>query len=191
VRLKRVNTNMYPFTRSITRVPVGSRLFIETLSRAGGNGPCGNRNWWTGVALLARAGPVRVAGTSSLSGVCDLQRAGVIRKRFVPSKFRLRPDGLQVRLVLERLSRARQFSPVAGPLYPRCMVSMQTHRWIDRTRRLWCRLFHDQPMWPVSGRYQCRVCLIYHDVCWEKTASSNASSRGAVHSGLVHRVKII
>ena len=23
----------------------------------------------------------------------------------------------------------------------------------------WCQLMHPDPMWPVKGEYQCRVCL--------------------------------
>lgn len=23
---------------------------------------------------------------------------------------------------------------------------------------LWCTLFHDSPMWPVHGHYECRTC---------------------------------
>jgi hypothetical protein len=23
---------------------------------------------------------------------------------------------------------------------------------------LWCRLWHAEPMWPIRGRYSCRIC---------------------------------
>jgi len=37
----------------------------------------------------------------------------------------------------------------------------------------WCQLMHPDPMWPVNGHYQCRVCLRKFPVSWEhpETAS--------------------
>jgi hypothetical protein len=32
----------------------------------------------------------------------------------------------------------------------------------------WCQLMHPDPMWPVSGHYQCRVCLRKYPVSWEQ-----------------------
>lgn len=34
-------------------------------------------------------------------------------------------------------------------------------------RRLWCEWMHDAPMWPVNGRYRCRVCQMEWEVGWE------------------------
>ena len=31
----------------------------------------------------------------------------------------------------------------------------------------WCQLMHPDPMWPVNGEYQCRVCLRRYPVAWE------------------------
>jgi hypothetical protein len=31
----------------------------------------------------------------------------------------------------------------------------------------WCQLMHPDPMWPVNGHYQCRVCLRKYPVSWE------------------------
>jgi hypothetical protein len=33
--------------------------------------------------------------------------------------------------------------------------------------RLWCRLVHPAPMWPVSGYYICPACLRRYPVLWE------------------------
>ena len=31
---------------------------------------------------------------------------------------------------------------------------------------LWCRLMHSAPMWPIRGRYQCRICGLSYPVPW-------------------------
>lgn len=54
-------------------------------------------------------------------------------------------------------------------LYARIML----HRTMETARALWCEFFHDQAMWPINGRYQCRTCLRYTEVPWEGT---NANS---------------
>jgi len=41
---------------------------------------------------------------------------------------------------------------------------------MNKTKDLWCRAVHNQPMWPVNGRYQCRCCLRYHHVRWTEPA---------------------
>lgn len=41
------------------------------------------------------------------------------------------------------------------------------HRTIETAKALWCEFFHDQAMWPINGRYQCRTCLRYIPVPWE------------------------
>jgi hypothetical protein len=35
----------------------------------------------------------------------------------------------------------------------------------------WCKLMHDEPMWPVNGKYICRSCLRAHPVGWSNSAS--------------------
>ncbi len=35
----------------------------------------------------------------------------------------------------------------------------------------WCQLMHPDPMWPVNGHYQCRVCLRKYPVSWEHPES--------------------
>ena len=34
----------------------------------------------------------------------------------------------------------------------------------------WCQLIHPDPMWPVNGVYQCRVCQRKFPVAWEQSA---------------------
>ena len=34
----------------------------------------------------------------------------------------------------------------------------------------WCKLMHPEPMWPVRGEYQCRVCQRKFRVAWEEPA---------------------
>ena len=36
----------------------------------------------------------------------------------------------------------------------------------------WCQLMHPDPMWPVRGEYQCRVCQRRFPVAWEKRADA-------------------
>jgi len=43
-----------------------------------------------------------------------------------------------------------------------------------RVANLWCRLMHNDPMWPVNGRYRCSVCLCSHPVPWEKRPAIKA-----------------
>ena len=38
---------------------------------------------------------------------------------------------------------------------------------MDAPARLWCRLMHPDPMWPVSGYYRCPECLRQYPVQWE------------------------
>jgi hypothetical protein len=42
--------------------------------------------------------------------------------------------------------------------------------------RLWCRLIHDAPMWPIHGHYQCRTCNRQYSVPWAETAASELIS---------------
>lgn len=47
----------------------------------------------------------------------------------------------------------------------------------------WCRLMHDQPMWPVNGKYICRTCLRAHPVAWSNSTKP-ALVRVPASSGL-------
>ena len=31
---------------------------------------------------------------------------------------------------------------------------------------LWCKFAHAEPMWPIHGEYECRVCGRHHPVEW-------------------------
>ena len=33
--------------------------------------------------------------------------------------------------------------------------------------RIWCKLMHGDPMWPIHGYYLCRECLRQYPVQWE------------------------
>ena len=39
----------------------------------------------------------------------------------------------------------------------------------SRIEDVWCTMVHDQPMWPIHGYYECRVCLRKHPVLWSRT----------------------
>ena len=36
---------------------------------------------------------------------------------------------------------------------------------------VWCNLMHEQPMWPIHGRYECRICGRQHQVAWAEPQS--------------------
>ena len=38
----------------------------------------------------------------------------------------------------------------------------------------WCKAMHPDPMWPVNGVYQCRVCQRKFRVSWEQPAVPEA-----------------
>lgn len=42
---------------------------------------------------------------------------------------------------------------------------------------LWCEIVHDSPMWPIHGRYECRVCGREYPVEWSKTAAMERPKR--------------
>ena len=42
----------------------------------------------------------------------------------------------------------------------------------------WCQLMHPDPMWPVGGEYQCRVCQRKFPVAWEKDLPGAAHGSG-------------
>lgn len=43
----------------------------------------------------------------------------------------------------------------------------------------WCQLMHPDPMWPVRGEYQCRVCQRKFPVAWEKSLPAVAHNSEA------------
>ncbi len=49
----------------------------------------------------------------------------------------------------------------------------------DTIGSLWCQLTHGQPMWPIHGHYQCRVCGRRYPVAWE--APPAAAGRPATY----------
>jgi hypothetical protein len=40
-----------------------------------------------------------------------------------------------------------------------------------RIADLWCRLMHDEAMWPTHGQYECRTCGRRYRVCWGRSAA--------------------
>ena len=74
------------------------------------------------------------------------------------------------------------------PTYARYMFREQLRKSIDRAQGLWCEFFHDQAMWPMNGRYQCRTCLRYTPVPWEtprkEVTPENLSMAGSLQ--MVH-----
>lgn len=37
----------------------------------------------------------------------------------------------------------------------------------NRIEEMWCRMMHEQAMWPMHGKYSCRQCLREYPVEWE------------------------
>lgn len=72
--------------------------------------------------------------------------------------------------------------------YARVMHVQQTYKWVERARDLWCEAFHDEPMWPINGKYQCRSCLRYHVVRWEVAAVPQVAEMQPVAS-LAHSLQ--
>ena len=52
---------------------------------------------------------------------------------------------------------------------------------IEKLRAVWCSFAHDDLMWPMNGRYQCRRCLQYHRVPWEEGQADAAADVHAAH----------
>lgn len=49
-------------------------------------------------------------------------------------------------------------------------MSEPQHFWLsifERLLVLWCRLMHHATMWPINGRYECRICGRTYAVPWE------------------------
>jgi hypothetical protein len=66
------------------------------------------------------------------------------------------------------------------------MRSGKTDKWLNRVAVIWCKLFHDDVMWPVNGQYQCRRCLTYHRVCWDAPASEQTrAEEGMQHQSFL------
>jgi len=42
----------------------------------------------------------------------------------------------------------------------------------------WCAVAHDSPMWPIHGRYACRVCGREYAVAWSNAKSIAWPKRG-------------
>jgi hypothetical protein len=42
---------------------------------------------------------------------------------------------------------------------------------METLAELWCSIVHDSPMWPIHGRYACRVCGREYPVQWRETAT--------------------
>jgi hypothetical protein len=40
-----------------------------------------------------------------------------------------------------------------------------------RLGAVWCSLMHEQPMWPIHGRYECGICGRQHEVAWAEPQS--------------------
>jgi hypothetical protein len=38
----------------------------------------------------------------------------------------------------------------------------------ERFLAAWCRMTHNEAMWPMHGRYVCRRCLREHEVAWAR-----------------------
>jgi hypothetical protein len=47
-----------------------------------------------------------------------------------------------------------------------------------RVGELWCKLLHDEPMWPAHGHYECRTCGRLFQVCWELPSALAARGEG-------------
>ncbi len=42
---------------------------------------------------------------------------------------------------------------------------------------LWCRLMHDEPMWPAHGKYECRTCGRRFQVSWQQPSTVTPKPR--------------
>lgn len=47
---------------------------------------------------------------------------------------------------------------------------------IETIARLWCRLTHNAPMWPINGEYECRICMRRFRVAWAETPGKAVST---------------
>ena len=46
----------------------------------------------------------------------------------------------------------------------------------NRIEEMWCRMMHEQAMWPMHGRYTCRQCLREYPVEWNLSHQLSAVS---------------
>jgi len=46
-----------------------------------------------------------------------------------------------------------------------------------RLSDVWCKLMHEQAMWPIHGRYECRTCGRQHPVAWAEPETGQAGQR--------------
>lgn len=51
-------------------------------------------------------------------------------------------------------------------------MSQLVNSFVSAVGASWCQLMHPDPMWPVNGQYQCRVCLRKYRVAWEQNDSA-------------------
>ncbi len=54
----------------------------------------------------------------------------------------------------------------------------------NKLGEVWCRLMHEQPMWPIHGRYECRVCGRQYPVVW---AGNGSGATGKPQLALVRQ----
>ncbi len=47
----------------------------------------------------------------------------------------------------------------------------------EQLGRLWCKMTHPAPMWPVHGHYLCPACLRSYPVPWEQKAVASPQPR--------------
>ncbi len=52
---------------------------------------------------------------------------------------------------------------------------------VDRIAGWWCKRMHNEPMWPVNGKYICRTCLRAHPVEWSNSHSYATRPVPALH----------
>lgn len=46
--------------------------------------------------------------------------------------------------------------------------------------KIWCSFMHDSPMWPIHGRYACRVCGREYPVAWSEIKATEKPQRSDV-----------
>ena len=51
---------------------------------------------------------------------------------------------------------------------------------MNRLEELWCKFMHDAAMWPMHGRYECRICGREYAVAWENPQRSPAPAPATV-----------
>jgi len=49
---------------------------------------------------------------------------------------------------------------------------------METLAKLWCSFVHDSPMWPIHGRYACRVCGREYAVQWFAMAEERPERGG-------------